>query len=291
MNTKIVKKGAGRPAAQAKTKKHAQRTPLPPKTNGEKAPKVLTDLLTLREEVAPRTAKILSEDVAERAARADSSKSIPKAKAFCERVEAAGWSADRSWGEGGEDHIVVTARRDAEVIFIEWIAGVFQPTATYSQGDRNVRVRNASAGLQYAGRTAEQAAEETKKVSANRFFQKREAPREQVEAQRQPLPFDPALALEDEILAALAGRRVTWFNRIAQTPDSAVFPVEYHKQFTHITEFEGERIVNFVDHGGTGFRSFRLSGLLSISRGKSVTVKRTEQIARRQAAGFAKAGA
>lgn len=274
MGTKTVKKGAGRAAHAEKVNRHAQRTPLPTKANGH-------DVEALREELAPRTAKILNGE----------SRSIPKAKAFCEKVEAAGWTADRSWGEGGSDHIVVTARRDAEVIFIEWIAGVFQPTATYSQGDRNIRVRNASAALQYAGRTAEQAAEETKKVSANRFFRPREAPKEQIEAQRQALPFDPATALDDEIFSAMAGKRVTWFNRVAQTPDSAVFPIEYRREFTHITEFEGERIVNFVDHGGTGFRSFRLSGLLSISRGKSVTVKRSEQIARRQAAGFAKAGA
>jgi hypothetical protein len=91
--------------------------------------------------------------------------------------------------------------------------------------------------------------------------------------------------LDEEVFANLAGKRITWYNRVAQTPDSAVFPIEYRKEFTHITEFQGERIVNFVDHGGTGFRSFRLSGLLSVSRGKSVTVKRTEQLARRAAAG------
>ena len=278
--TTTVKKGAGRAAHTEKTNRHAQRTPLPPKTNGEQAPKVLRDLLTLQVEVAPKTAAILNGE----------SRSIPKAKAFCEKVEANGWTADRSWGEGGSDHIVVTARRGAEVIFIEWIAGVFQATAMYAQGDRNIKMRNASQALQYGARTPEQATAETAKVSANRFFRKREQPTEAVEAQKQALPFDPATALEDEVLAQLAGRRVTWMNRVSQSPESAVFPVEYRKEFTHITEYEGERIVNFVDHGGTGFRSFRLSGLLSVSRGKSVTVKRTEAIARRSAAGFAKAG-
>jgi hypothetical protein len=263
--TTHVKKGAGRPAATARTARHAQRTMLPPK----------------QQTADPDVILHLTE-------RATKSKSIPKAKAFCDKAESCGWVADRAWAEGGEDHIVVTARRDAEVVFIEWMGGVFQPTATYSHGDRTIRVRNASAALQYAGRPAEQAAEETKKVSANRFFQRKATPAAEIDAQRQTLPFDPALALDDEIFGALAGQRITWFNRTAQSSDTAIFPIEYRREFTHITEFNGERIVNFVDHGGTGFRSFRLSDLLSVSRGKSQSVKKSEQIAKRQAAGFAK---
>jgi type II secretory pathway component PulM len=264
----VVKKGAGRAAHAERTNRHAQRTVLPQK---RREPAVV-------EQEARETAEAV------RGTAADGPRSAAKGKAFADSIRALGWEIEPSWG-GGEDHVVVTATRGAEVIFIEWLGGVFQPTATYAQGDRVVRVRNASAAKQYASRTPEQAAEETAKVSANRFFRKREAPAEDVDAKRQPLPFDPALALDEEVFANLAGKRITWYNRVAQTPDSAVFPIEYRKEFTHITEFQGERIVNFVDHGGTGFRSFRLSGLLSVSRGKSVTVKRTEQLARRAAAG------
>lgn len=271
MSTTIIKKGAGRAAHADRTARHAQRTVLPQQ---RREPAVVEQEATERAETIRGTNRA-------------EAKSPAKGKAFAEAIRPHGWEIAPTWGET-PDHVIVVATRAAEIITIEWIGGVYQPTATYAQGDRVVKLRNASQAKQYAARTAEQATEETKKVAANRFFRRREIQPEQVEAQRQPLPFDPATALDDEILAQLSGRRVTWMNRVSQSPESAVFPVEYRKEFTHITEFEGERIVNFVDHGGSGFRSFRLSGLLSVSRGKSVTVKRTEAIAKRQAAGWAK---
>ena len=199
MPTTYVPKGANRAAANAKTAKHAQRTPLPPKRIPHA--RVEQDVAELAAAIRPTPAP------------AEGSKSIPKAKAFVSHIESHGWEDERSWGETGlEDHIVVVARRGVETIFIEWVKGVFQETATYTVADRTVKLRNASAAKQYAARSPEEGQAELNKVSANRFFRKRETPKEEVDAQRQPLPFDPALATDDEVITALAGRKITWFN-------------------------------------------------------------------------------
>lgn len=272
--TTIVKKGANRPAHTAKTNRHAQRTPLP--TQRRTSEEVESDRAALAAAVRPTEAPTAE------------GRSPAKGKAFADSIRPFGWEITPAWGETGiDDHVTVVATRGAESIFIEWIGGVFQETATYTIGDRTVKLRNASAAKQYAGRSPEEGQAELAKVASNRFFRKRETPKEDVDAQRQPLPFDPALALEDEILTALAGRKLTWHNRFREVAESGIFPVDPRREFCHITEFESERILNFVCPA-TGFRSLRLSALLSVSRGKSITVKRGQAAAARKAA---KAGA
>jgi hypothetical protein len=278
--TTTANKHGLRKAADERRSKHAQRSPLPQKQEPipgtpefresqieagmeRKRVRRLAETEALRAAIAPKTAAIIS-------------KSISKADVFAAEIRKHGWSVTI------EGDAAVTATRGNETIWIQWVNGVFQNTATYTIADRTVKLRNASAAKSYAERSPETGAEELARVGTNRFFRKRETPPEEVNAQRQPLPFDPATALDDDVFSALAGRKVTWHNRFREVAESAVFPVDYRPPFVHMSEYDGERIVNFCCPA-TGFRSFRLSALLSVSRGKSVTVKRAAADAKRQA--------
>lgn len=249
--TNVASKHGLRAAAGERQNRHAQRTILPP-----------------RKDVSPPVAE---------------SKSIVKGRAYAAKAEQAGWDVARAWGTAGlEDHIVVTSSRGNETIFIEWVNGVYQPTATYTIGDRTVKLRNAAAALAYAERTPEAATEELAKVSENRFFRRRETPPEEIQAKTERLPFDREAALDDDVLTALLGRRITWHNRFSETTETGIFPTRIDRRFTRITEDEHGRVVHFICLQG-GFRSFRLSSLLSVSRGASTVAKKTTTAAKRTA--------
>lgn len=269
MTTTASKHGLKK-AAAARTAKHAQRTPLPPK----------------RERVIAEEAGLVSRRAEERKAALTGNtlngegKSSAKARAFAEEISKNGWSPNPNFVS--PEHVQLTARRGTESLFIEWVNGVYQPTATYAINDRVIKMRNASQAKQYAARTPDQATAELDKVSSNRFFRKRETP--EGDLVRKPLPFDPALATDEEVLTALTGRRVTWHNRFREVSETAIFPRRIDPRFTRITTGEsGERSVHFLCPA-TGFRSFRLGALLQISRGTAAAVARENDAEHRKAA-------
>lgn len=243
MTTNASKHGL-RAAAQERTKKHAQRTPLPPKAGVvEEAKAVIEEALT----------------------ELQGSKSHVKAVAFIAEVKAQGWTTEMRVEDG--DRIEVTARRGDEHLFIEWMNGVYQNSATYTIADRTIKLRNASAAKQYAGRDATAGAEELVRVTTNKSFRKKAVPSEQL--QRSKLPFDLETATEKEIMAALLGRSVTWHNRISVRSEQAVVGKDPRR--AHFTEHDGERIFNFCCPN-TGFRSFRLSALLRVGKAQKIKV-------------------
>lgn len=257
MTTTASKHGLKQAATERRTR-HAQKTPLPP-----------------RERVIAEEAGLVQ------ATPDGEGKSSAKARAFSEEISKGGWSCSPEFVS--PEHVSLTAKRGKETIFIEWVHGVYQNTAAYTIADRTIKMRNASQAKQYAARTPEQGQEELEKVSSNRFFRKRETPEDQLV--RRPLPFDPATAMEPEILASLAGRRVTWHNRFREVSETAIFPQDPRR--VHFTEFADERIINFCCPA-TGFRSFRLSALLQVSRGSSAVTVRQQSAKSRKAS---KAGA
>ena len=259
MTTTVSKHGL-RKAAGERRNKHAQRTPLPPK-----------NLKEIKEEInTPLNGE---------------GKSSAKARAFGEDIAKSGWSATPAFV--APEHVTLTATRGTETIFIEWMGGVYQPTATYAINDRIIKMRNASQAKQYAARTPDAAKSELEKVSNNRFFRKRETPEASLE--RRPLPFDPALATDEEVMTALIGRRVTWHNRFREVSETAIFPKRIDVRFTRITADEhGERSVHFLCPA-TGFRSFRLGALLQISRGTAAAIVRENDAEHRKASKTTKA--
>ena len=276
MNT--VKRGAGRPAAAAKTSKHAQRTPLPPRgTEIEDARAVLADTAEERKRSGKR-ASVAAPAPASRPAPGGSlptpdtgdSKSWPKAIAFRDAVGALGWSTSVGHPQDGAeiDLVECTAQRGDEYLYISWKAGALQHPVTYTIQDRTVKMRNASQAKQYAARSVEEAQAELGKVTSNRAFRKRE-PSEKPSVKA--LPFDPGLATNEEVVTALLGKSVAWVNRISNGVESATLGRDVKR--VRIQEQEGgERIVLFCCPS-TGFRAFRLSSLVRVGGGKRYVVR------------------
>jgi hypothetical protein len=196
------------------------------------------------------------------------SKSEPKAKAFATAVEAQGWEVKIETAPGSdaaEDSIEVTATRGVETIWISWTRGSLTttPMPSYTIADRTIQLRNASAAKQYASRTPDAATSELSKVQSNKAFRPKA---KQPKVAR--LPFDAALATDEEVIEALAGRNVQWVNRHRQESESATILPDRHR-ITIQTVENGDRIVSFLSVGH-GFRAFRLSALERVSGGRPI---------------------
>ncbi len=99
---------------------------------------------------------------------------------------------------------------------------------------------------------------DTEKLSANG-----------IPAGKRKLPFDPDEMTDSELVKALSGMTVVWWNRIAQGEEKATLPSKV--QITHTfngtgDEVPGDRVVTFVDVHGGGFRSFRAGALMRLGR-------------------------
>lgn len=99
---------------------------------------------------------------------------------------------------------------------------------------------------------------DTEKLSANG-----------IPAGKRKLPFDPDEMTDSELVKALSGMTVVWWNRIAQGEERATLPSKV--QITHTfngtgDEVPGDRVVTFVDVHGGGFRSFRAGALMRLGK-------------------------
>lgn len=82
------------------------------------------------------------------------------------------------------------------------------------------------------------------------------------------LTFDPDECTDRELIRALAGSKVTWWNSLGQREESAVIGKD-RIQIEHCyngvgDETPGDRIVKFTEHGGAGFRAFKMAALLKV---------------------------
>lgn len=191
----------------------------------------------------------------------EDSKSAAKAVPVREAMSRHGWSTTLVPAEDTtpeEDIWELTGKRGDEVLWISWTKGVLTttPMPSYTIADRTVKLRNASAVKQYAGRAPEVGAKELEKVSSNKFFK-----RKPTEPKRGKLPFDPDAATEVEIIEALMGKAVAWHNRLREIDETA--QVGKNPRKIHFTEYGGERIFNFLCPV-TGYRAFRLSALTRV---------------------------
>lgn len=265
--TVTAPKGPRRAAHAAKTSRHAQRTPLPPKPGQvEEVREIIAEAATLAPK--PRTRKTQSKVPASAPVSATAtlgaSKSAAKADAVREALEPHGWSvsiAPAPGHEASEDVIELTARRGTEVLWISWTAGkmTLEPMPTYTIEDRTIKLKNASAVKIYGARPAEVGAKELDKVRTNRAFVKRPT-----QPRKARLPFDPALATDEEVIAALSGTVVSWQNRRTQGTEVAyVNDRAKSARFISLTEKGGDRLFSFVCPQ-TGFRAFYLTALVRV---------------------------
>lgn len=251
MATTTANKHGLRKAAQERTNRHAQRTPLPPK------PGVIEGA---REVIAAGKAL----QTPESHGAATGGRSVGKAQGFAEKARAAKW--DVSVEQQGDDAIELTATRGSEILIQAWAGGVWQyPSSFYAHGDRNTKPRNASGAAKLLTRSPEDAAAEAGKVASNKHFRKAE-PKDigvKLEEAQRHLPFDPDLAPDEMVLAMLTGQALQWYNRLSRGTESAIVG---RKGARMSLTASGERVVTFCCPA-TGYRSCLVSAILKVGRG------------------------
>lgn len=192
--TTVVKKGAGRPAAAARKRKHDQRTPLPPKKEQ------IDDAKEVIAKVKPET------------------KTDRMARNFANFAIEHGWGTDIQIG--AYDRVAVKATKDDQTIVITYMDGKLDGDNMpyWENGWRKRFMRNDA---------------ETRRQIALPDDQKpiplavKRAPAKRTEPDPEPasvLPFDPDAATGTEILAALRGREIAWRNGTAREAGSATVP-------------------------------------------------------------------
>lgn len=250
MMTTNVPKGANRASAAARTRKHAQRTPLPPKAG------------------SPGAAAI-AEKAASSNGESPDNRSAGKARAFATKAEGLGWKCAMGLVGGASE---VTATRGAETVVQAWSGGVWSYEASiYAYGDRTTKPRNASGALKLLARSEADAAAEASKVQANRHFRKAEPKdiAQTLEKAQKALPFDPELATDEEITGVMAGQAIVWYNRIGRSNESAIVG----RKGVRITLLpDGARVANFCCPV-TGYRSCLVTAILKVGRGRSLVTK------------------
>lgn len=83
------------------------------------------------------------------------------------------------------------------------------------------------------------------------------------------LNFIPEVMSDQELIRELVGYRITWWNALGKTTETAVVPnsrvkVEHVFSGVGMDEVEDDRMITFVDAAGTGFRSLRIGALLKV---------------------------
>lgn len=246
--TKTVTKGTNRPAAAARTNRHAQRTPLPPKSGVvEAAREVIAEAATM-------------------AVEATDDKSRTKALAFGVRAVACGWEV-RTELRGAATEL--TATRGPEQIVQGWANGVWQYEASiYAFADRTTKPRNAAGAARLTEREPEAAAAEMAKVETNKSFRRREP----TEIRPMVLPFEIATATDSEVSKFMRGQTVKWYNRFRRVPETAMVG---RNTKIYLTYYHGDPIVNWCCPV-TGFRSCRLDAILGMGRGRLLSAETSE---------------
>jgi len=256
MGTTTASKYGLRAAATEKRNKHAQRTPLPPRSGEIEGAR---EALRVAQEITgePRSAG--------------------KAAAFVAYVEGHGWEATAKPFEGGV--VEVTAKRGNETIWISWTNGAMtvNPMPTYGVDEWTIKLRNASAARQQAALPPEEGAKRKEKVATNKAFKPRALKPKTVK-----LPFDIVEATDAEIADALAGTTVEWDNRLSERSETAYLPEDPRRIEIVFTDDPAARLVK-VCCRQNGYRAFRLSNLTSVSGATLFTKGGGKQRAKKKA--------
>lgn len=202
-----------------------------------------------------------------------------KAEGFCADAKSAGWETTVT-RDG--DKTVVVAIRDKEKLSISWRGNACLNETTYEIDGDQRKLRNAAAARRqltgeatpprqgkavngHVVRSANASEKTTKKAKPEPFkSQPRPAKR---------LPFDLDSATDAEILKAVIGKKITWKNSQTGNYDSArVMSRPNQKHLKMNRNRFGERCITWAeadndrpDRAGGGFRSVKLSAIISIT--------------------------
>jgi hypothetical protein len=158
--------------------------------------------------------------------RSPISASLAKAKEAKSLLEAQGWVCD---GKGKGNLATITASRGEETLFLSFRDGELV--------DQNYMLWNVDRPV-------------ANNMPANK------------------LTFDTDEMTDSELIKALSGMKVIWWNKLAQNTETGVVSpqkiVIEHSYAGNGDETPADRIVKFVEHGGAGFRAFRVGALLKV---------------------------
>lgn len=272
-----VKKGAGRPAAAAKRRTHAQRTPLPPRKGQVKAAQEAVQEASKPAPSSRAPRKAQKPRAATRAGGKSSppqTKSASKAVVYADKVGKLGWSVETDHHGAVSE---VTATRGQETIWVSWQDGKLvnksgAPMATYALGSRTVVVRNASEALKLAARDANAAAAAQPQARSMR-------PKADRSDAPVRLPFDPKAALDEDVITALLGTQVQWRNSLSDGIETAWMPGTA-RELEIQDGSDGDRTIKFCCRSGM-YRAFRLSALVRVS-GKQYRVRRAPKLTKKK---------
>lgn len=249
-----------RAAAQERTKKHAQRTPLPPRPGVVEAAKL---------DVSPEAIAVLAGGTIESHGEGTDVRSHSKATAFAAKAVAAKWQVSTAEVAGA---VELTATRGSELLIQAWRGGVWDYTVSfYGYGDRTTKPRNASGAAKLLDRSPDDASAEASKVASNKHFRKAE-PKDitvRLEEAQRALPFDAENDADELISGILAGQAIVWYNRLSRGQESAIVG----RKGVRISRLaDGARVITFCCPA-TGYRSCLVTAILKVGRGRRATTK------------------
>lgn len=208
-----------------------------------------------------------------------------KAEAFCEDAKAMGWDPELTLD--GDKSTVIATRGD-EQVSISWRKEACLNESTYTFSGRTRKLRNASAVRQQMAKpvpgtdkAAGESAPKSRRASGSatkkaRSGKTKEPPPPPFRSTPKPatrLPFDLEKASDEEVLKAVLGKRIVWKNRMSGNFDEARVMDRPDQRFLRIDiNARNERCLTFAeadahraDRAGGGFRSVRLSAIISIT--------------------------
>lgn len=260
-----VVRGAGR-ARHAANRKHQQRTPLPPKG--------LTDLMPGAADSSPAVkpkprkrptrTEIIQEAVAEQVAAnaVEKPAKVSKAQALALAAEGAGWEVERIVTGS---HKTLRATRGEEVLEANWDNDrSCTPLGFHEVAGRRSTFKHVTVATKIL-ETDPDVAMANAAVAASA----KKAPRAVTQRSlATAINFNVATATDEEVLAALAGREITWRNELSngELTMTGVVPM-FGQQTKIVTRDEDDpttRQLTFADAAGGGYSTLRLSSLTGI---------------------------
>jgi hypothetical protein len=208
-----------------------------------------------------------------------------KAEAFADEASALGWKTELT--RKGDKATVVAVLDDKE-LSIAWRGSACLNEVTFTEDGHTRKLRNAAAARRKLAEEAEETPAAKGKQSAQSMKPKPPKTKKKKEPKPKPepfkstpkprtsMPFDPETASDEEILKAVQGRKITWYNRISRGYDSArVMNQPNQKQLKIQINQRNERCLTWCavednvplgeDYRGP-FRSVRISAITSVTK-------------------------
>lgn len=196
-----------------------------------------------------------------------------KASIFRETIAKAGWQTEVKIDKAQLTATAV-AKRGEEEITITWEeARCVGGTIYHTFRSRKIALRNKNAAVQRALTPAEQILAEHSRVSQRKRTapktprgprQTGARPKDEMEALRLALPFDPRTADQAEVARGIVGRTLTWRNRIADKEESGKVNGNRNAIRVALSKKDDSRQVTFFLEG-SGAKTIRLADLISVA--------------------------